>query len=39
MIFFVDFISSDHVIVVNWAIVLFHEIWWEGWLGFGLWQD
>jgi hypothetical protein len=36
---FVDFIGSDRVIVGDWVVVLFHEVWWEGWSGFCLWWE
>jgi hypothetical protein len=36
---FVDFPSSDHVIVGDWAIMLFDKIRREGWSGFGLWRE
>jgi hypothetical protein len=35
----VNFISSDHVIVGDWIVMSFHEIWWEGWSCFCLWWE
>jgi hypothetical protein len=36
---FVDFTGSDCVIVGDWGVVSFYEVWWEGWSGFCLWRE
>jgi hypothetical protein len=36
---FVDFTSGDRVIIGDWVVVLFHEIWREGWSGVCLWWE
>jgi hypothetical protein len=30
---FVDFIGGDRVIIGDWVVLSFHEIWREGWSG------
>jgi hypothetical protein len=36
---FVDFTGGDRVIVGDWVVVSFHEIWCEGWSGVCLWWE
>jgi hypothetical protein len=36
---FVDLIGGDRVVLAIWVVVLFHEIWQEGWSGFCLWWE
>jgi hypothetical protein len=36
---FVNFISSDCVVLGDWMVVSFHKIWQKWWSGFCLWWE